>query len=270
MREHESRSWPQCGGAIFEYATYVDNFHVDGDWYEYEITSCIQCQHIRYKHIIHCSEHGGFNDHYDGVKREVGIINDQNRWISVELLDRQYNSAVPDSDGYWPAKHQRLFTPREKVRDPVPDLVDSGASSKILIANGEVRRYLAKHPDHVFSLSSRNFEILVADVLKGLGFDVELTRATRDGGFDIYAYIRNEVCAFLMLVECKRWAADRPVGIEVVQRLYGIQQVNNANKSMIVTTSYFTAPAIAESRRYEHLMELKDYQDLKTWLQRFR
>ena len=96
-----------------------------------------------------------------------------------------------------------------------------------------------------------------------------LTQATRDGGVDIYAYVRNEVAAFLILVECKKWAPNQPVGIDVVQRLYGIQQSKQANKSMIVTTSHFTAPAREECRQYYPLMDLKDFEHIKAWLKRY-
>lgn len=105
--------------------------------------------------------------------------------------------------------------------------------------------------------------------MKDFGFEIELTPATRDGGRDILAYIRNSVCTFLTFIECKRYAPNRPVGIEIVQRLYGVQQSHQANKSMIVTTSYFTKPAQEERRRYETLMELKDYNEIKLWLGKY-
>jgi restriction endonuclease Mrr len=110
----------------------------------------------------------------------------------------------------------------------------------------------------LYDLSPRKFEELVADILKDFGFDVSLTPSTRDGGKDILAYMRKQICSYLMFVECKRWKPDQHVGIEIVQRLYGVQQANNANKSMVVTTSFFSKSAIEESKRYEYMMALKD------------
>ena len=98
---------------------------------------------------------------------------------------------------------------------------------------------------------------------------MELTPATRDGGKDIYAYIKNQICSFILFVECKKWTPTKHVGLEVVQRLYGVQQINKANRSMVVTTSFFTKPAIEECKQYENLMSLHDYIDLKTWLKRY-
>jgi len=71
-------------------------------------------------------------------------------------------------------------------------------------------------------------------------------------------------------VECKRYRPPKTVGIDVVQRLYGVQHSLRANKSLIVTTSSFTSPAIEECKSYEPQMELKDYYDLKNWLSLYR
>ena len=136
--------------------------------------------------------------------------------------------------------------------------------------NDEMKRYFAKHPEKLYNLSPRQFEKLIADILSDLGFEVKLTQATRDGGKDIYAYIKNQICGFLMYVECKSYTPPNRVGLDIVQRLYGVQQINKANKSMIVTTSYFTLPAVNEAKKFDSLMSLKNYDDLKEWLQRYK
>ena len=62
----------------------------------------------------------------------------------------------------------------EDSRDTLRD-----AKPLILQIDIEVVRYLATHPDSIYSrLSSRAFEELVAAILKDMGFDVELTPAT--------------------------------------------------------------------------------------------
>ena len=86
---------------------------------------------------------------------------------------------------------------------------------------------------------------------------------------DILAHINNRILSILVLVECKRYAPERPVGVGVVREVYGVQKMHYANKSLIVTTSHFTKPAIEEHRRIESETELKDYEDLKLWLGRY-
>lgn len=134
----------------------------------------------------------------------------------------------------------------------------------------ELKRFFAKHPETLHELTPRAFEELVASILKDLGFDTELTSATRDGGRDIYAYLRNQVTSFLMFVECKRWSVENKVGIDIVQRLYGVAKVGGAHKSMIVTTSFFSSPAQREHKKIAAEMELKDYNHLKEWLSSYK
>lgn len=167
---------------------------------------------------------------------------------------------------------------RAIVKDSMETLFEdrnqSGGSPKVvpLITNfrEEVLRWFAKHPERLYHLSARQFEELVAEILSDMGLDVELTKATRDGGVDIYARLRHEVGSFLMVVECKRYAPENAVGIGVVQRLYGIQQTQRANKGLIVTTSYFSEPAIQEANKLNNMIDLDDYQALKTWLARYK
>lgn len=139
----------------------------------------------------------------------------------------------------------------------------------IVDINDEIIRYLARNPNKVHDLSSRKFEELVADILRNFGFDVELTRATRDGGKDIVAYIRTQATAFLTYVECKKYAPHNKVGVDVVRQVYGVQRIYKANKSLIVTTSSFSCDAIEARRQIENEMDLRDFEDLKVWLKAY-
>ena len=133
----------------------------------------------------------------------------------------------------------------------------------------EIKKYLAAHPENLYALHPRQFERLIADILTDFGLEANLTRATRDGGYDIYAYVKN-ITTLLLFVECKRWSPERKVGIEIVQRMHGAAKARGANKSMIVTTSFFTLPARREQQLVSSELDLKDYNDLKIWLQRYR
>jgi CheY-like chemotaxis protein/HJR/Mrr/RecB family endonuclease len=149
------------------------------------------------------------------------------------------------------------------------NLTRANCAALVIDVRAEIKKYLSLHPEKLHELSPRRFEELVAEMLRDMGLDTVLTMATRDGGVDIYAYLRHEVTNFVMLVECKRWSPDNPVGIDVIQRLYGIQQTKKANKALVVTTSYFTEPAKTEAALHNGLIDLKDYQSLKKWLQRY-
>jgi len=148
---------------------------------------------------------------------------------------------------------------------------DSNPIKSVIVTDlfNELKQYLAKHPEKIYDLSPRNFEELVADILHDFGFDCELTPATRDGGFDIYAQIKNSITSFLMYVECKKYSQFKNVGAEVIRSLYGTSKMKGAHKSMIVTTSFFSEPAKKEHNLIRSEMELNNFDNLKQWLQKY-
>lgn len=150
--------------------------------------------------------------------------------------------------------------------EPTPEEQTSFLVTSI---DDEVKKYLKKHPDKLYELSPRKFEELVASILKDLGFDVELTQATRDGGRDIIAYIRNAVCSYLTHIECKRYAPDNKVGVGIIREVVGVHHIRKATKSIIVTTSFFSSDAVKEAALMENYLDLKDFFDIKSWLQRY-
>jgi restriction endonuclease Mrr len=146
---------------------------------------------------------------------------------------------------------------------------DVDADSAILVqeVSDELLGYLATHPNSLYTIEPRLFEKLIAEIFRGFGYDVELTPATHDGGKDIILRTRTAVGDMLAYVECKRNRLDRPVGIGVVQRLYGIQQAERATRSIVVTTSSFSKPAIAFAKNFSFLISLRNYDDIMTWLE---
>lgn len=125
---------------------------------------------------------------------------------------------------------------------------------------------LAKAPKLLYEISSRQFEELVGELFRKEGFDVELTRATRDGGVDIIAVSRRMNIWQKLIVECKRYAPQNRVGIAIVQRLLGVKDQLSANKAIVVTTSTFTREAqhVAQARFWD--LDLKAYDDVVDWL----
>ncbi len=143
--------------------------------------------------------------------------------------------------------------------------------SKINITdiNSEVKKYFKKNPDKLYELTPRKFEELIADIFNDLGFNVELTQATRDGGRDIIARIRNSVADFLTYIECKKYAAEHKVGVSIIRELTGVHYFKKPALSIIVTTSFFTKDAMEEAGQLENQLALKDYNNIKDWLAKY-
>jgi restriction system protein len=131
----------------------------------------------------------------------------------------------------------------------------------------EWHAYFAKHPERLRELAPRRFEELVASIFRNQGFDVELTPASRDGGFDVLAIHKDVFTGeSKYLVECKRYAATNTVGIGIVQRLLGVVEDQKATKGLVATTSYFTRDARLVEERNRSKLALNDYDVLVGWL----
>jgi restriction endonuclease Mrr len=135
--------------------------------------------------------------------------------------------------------------------------------------NAELIKYLANHPDKMRDLHPKRFEELVAELFKAKGYEVKVTRFSKDGGFDIRAVRRTDVGLGLTLIECKRYAANRPVGVHFINALYGVVEKYEATGGLCVTTSYFThgAKALKEELRYR--IDLADFERLKVMLHEY-
>jgi len=141
---------------------------------------------------------------------------------------------------------------------------------QIILANERLMEHLKRQPETMFDLPPRKFEELVADLLVDLGYDVELTPATRDGGKDILAYMETPHGRLLCLVEAKRYRADRKVGVELVRGLYGTLADVDASSAMLVTTSSFSPDALAFQKRHQYKLALRDYGNVVQWIEAYK
>ncbi|MCE9592975.1 MAG: restriction endonuclease [Planctomycetes bacterium] len=116
------------------------------------------------------------------------------------------------------------------------------------------------------ALSPREFERFCADLMRQLGFEVELTKATRDGGADLVCVRSISGIPLRMAVELKRYADRHSVDVSLVRSFVGANSEFKADKLVFVTTSSYTGPALEYARRYEpHRLSLRDYGQLQEW-----
>ena len=147
----------------------------------------------------------------------------------------------------------RLYVPEAIVHD-------------VEVVNTDLMARVKASPEAMRSLTPRQFEELVAELLSRLGYSVELTPPSKDGGFDMYAAKRDGVGQFLYLVECKRYTPPNKVGVDVVRSLHGVVQKNNANAGLLVTSSFFTKGTEAFQKELKFQIQLSDFFKVKKWL----
>ena len=180
------------------------------------------------------------------------------------------NSGYADEDIYWyveelkdkfsllSIKEAELIYTYEEDEIFIPEI--------ILPAQERIFSLVKNNPSILHSITPREFEELVAEIFDRQGFDVELTKATRDGGKDIIAIQSSMGINLKYIVECKRYAVHNKVTLDVVQRLYGVKMAENANKAILVTTSSFTKDANKFASQHCWDLSLKDKGDLLSWL----
>lgn len=140
------------------------------------------------------------------------------------------------------------------------------AKPRIITANEILIQKLRMEPNGLYELDPRKFEEIVADLMADMGYDVELTPRSNDGGKDILASKETEHGKMLCLVEAKRYNIDNPVEISLVRELYGTLCDFNATSAMLVTTSRFTRGASEFQKRNQYRLSLKDYGSVVQWL----
>jgi ribose 1,5-bisphosphokinase PhnN len=212
--------------------------------------------------------------------RGLGESEITSRLLGAELLRRHFESHsnsfdfVVRNDGEVQALIDQLeaflFTTSEDAKKEELFAAAGGMpSSRVVVATQKLSDRLASaNIADLFSLTPRQFEEVIGDLLTQDGFKIELTPVSRDGGVDIIAIKHDLIVPQLCLVQCKRYNLAHPVGIEPVQRLYGVSAQRRANVALLATTSRFTRPALDFKESVGYQLSLQDYVAILAWLKR--
>ena len=128
---------------------------------------------------------------------------------------------------------------------------------------------IADSPSLLYSLTSREFEEFIADIFASFGYVVELTAQTHDGGKDIIAVRNSNDRLDKLIIECKKFKRDHPVGVRYVRELYGVKKLDKATKAILATTSYFTRDAKRIEEQVISELELKDFNAVTQWAKKY-
>jgi restriction system protein len=102
-------------------------------------------------------------------------------------------------------------------------------------------------------MSGRQFEVLMAEVFKQQGYEVELTPAQQDGGKDIILFLDDETT----YVECKRWDSDNNgfyISRPELQKLVGAAVGDKADNMLFVTTGKYNNNAYEYAKKIDNLV----------------
>lgn len=206
---------------------------------------------------------------YSYVPFEGGeaVFEDDARGVIDDLMTVYPAIQILFGQGAAPADSETIVTANE--------LLQGAESSRIVRVSleeisEELVRYLAANPDKMREMSPRKFEELIAAIFRNEGYKVTLTPIRSDGGLDIVAIQRSDIGTTLTIVECKRYAPERKVGVGVVRGLYGVVEQRRATKGVVATTSFFTRVAETFRKSVEYRLALADFDALTRRVQEWR
>jgi Restriction endonuclease len=135
---------------------------------------------------------------------------------------------------------------------------------------------VARDPDVLLDLSKRDFERLMAELFARMGFEVDLYRASKDGGIDFLAVDPGEVDPIVIVVQCKH--PDRPVAgkkstalsVATVREVYGVAKANDLAGAIAITSTTYSSDAKAFAELKPEEIALADRDDILEWVRRFR
>ena len=124
---------------------------------------------------------------------------------------------------------------------------------------------IKKNPELLKTMDWRVFEEMLADILKHLGYTVELTRRTKDGGIDVIA-IRHDLYlgSHKYILQARRQM--KAVQVAPIRELLFLHNDLKATKSCFATTTTFTKGAWQEAEKYKWQLELKDRDGILEWI----
>lgn len=91
--------------------------------------------------------------------------------------------------------------------------------------------------------SGYDFEDYISKLLTSMGFVVEQTTYSNDGGIDIIAVYEKPIFSGKYIIQCKNWQGN--VGAPEIRDLFGVVMDQRANKGILITPSDFTEQAYA-------------------------
>lgn len=91
--------------------------------------------------------------------------------------------------------------------------------------------------ENINNLSGVEFERVCQLLVENMGFSVETTKASGDGGIDLIAYNSQPLLSGKYIIQCKRYTGS--VGEPIIRDLYGVVMSERANKGILMTTGHF-------------------------------
>jgi transcriptional regulator with XRE-family HTH domain len=142
---------------------------------------------------------------------------------------------------------------------------------RVVDLSPELLRFLQEDPTRLQALTPDQFERFTAERLDRMGYNVTLTGATnrKDGGIDLIAVPKSaNVGSIVIAGQVKHHRGDQKTGRDAVDRMLAWKD-SYFGVGLLVTNTSFTRDAVwtAQQERNARFLRLRDFTDLKRWLE---
>lgn len=144
-------------------------------------------------------------------------------------------------------------------KDDEPSLVMPRLELIVRTAMRSIAIAIAHAPDCLRQVEWRDLERVLREVFEKLGFSTELTRPSKDGGFDLRLQCREDGNLRTFFVEIKHWAgsAKRP-GKPILDALFEVvaRQDENATGLLLSSTGFAESAVVGRTEIERQVVRL--------------
>lgn len=115
---------------------------------------------------------------------------------------------------------------------------------KLWLKRHKKKKYLKSDLSKVDKMAGEEFELYLKAHFENLGYRVKHVGQTGDFGADLILTDKNKT---KIAVQAKRY--NSTVGVKAVQEIISAKSYYGCDKAMVVTNSFFTAPAIEMAQK---------------------
>lgn len=209
-----------------------------------------------------------YGELYKNIESSLSSFVDAVSNVSYQILSFTAEDLSSDEQLEVNSTNEKIIT--EIFQPDQEKKIDIEESPIIILSpiNEKVLKFLSENPDALYQLSGNDFEIVMSEIYSRLGYDVTRTQATRDGGKDIIIRRTDTLGDFIYYVECKKYAAQRPVGVGIIRNLLATVNTDRVNGGILATTSFFTKPArrFVLDNQWSFQIQMHDYDKIKSLL----
>lgn len=188
------------------------------------------------------------------IEKNRRVLNGQEAWEGLtwvlQLLPFKPYKAIKALNSYIEA--EIMYIPDDRI---------IGINQCIAIIEAKFINTNKDLESYITDLTPRDFELLIGNLYRSLGFEVEITPATRDGGKDIIARINREEGKEVVYVECKLYKTTKLSKTSVRNFCCAVLK-DNINRGALFCTGYVNE----RLKKFDNRIQIWTIEDIITLL----